>query len=30
VNRYIAPVDDRSVAAFLDAAGIPRTDLCTA
>jgi len=30
VNRYIVPVDDRSVTAFLDAAGIPRTDLCTA
>jgi len=30
VNRYIAPVDERSVAAFLDAAGIARTDLCTA
>ncbi len=30
VNRYIAPVDDRSVASFLDAAVIRRTDLCTA
>jgi hypothetical protein len=30
VNRYLTPVDDRSIAAFLDAAGVPRADLCTA
>jgi hypothetical protein len=30
VNRYLAPVDDQSLTAFLDAADIARTDLCTA
>jgi len=30
INRYIVPVDDKSVMAFLDAIEISRADLCTA
>jgi hypothetical protein len=30
VNRYLAPVDDKSLTSFLDAADIARTNLCTA